>query len=520
MQLNPLNNPFTSADLKQLKKHGISLDKAIDQLNTLRAGIPHAILDRPCTIGDGIQVINKTDAEKYLMLFNRASSEGRVSKFIPASGAATRMFKELLTLYGKREEITLDGLRLIATDAGSALEFFENIERFAFYDELKASLDDDGYSIASLIKKGDLRIILKQLFAADKLNYALLPKGLIPFHRYTDHIRTPFDEQLYEASLLNLGGNVKTGVHFTLSEECFSQIEEHLKSAIEENQYSSLKVLLSTQKPSTDTIASDLEGNPFRNQDGSLLIRPSGHGALIENLNDFDGDIVLIKNIDNVVPEDRIADTIHYSKLLVGYLAELQDEIFSRIKQLTKPDVSSKDIDKIAEFCRERIAITLPEPDWNGWSITAKAEFLAGRLNRPLRVCGMVKNTGEPGGGPFWIKQKDSSVSQQIVETSQIDHDDSEQNKILGTSTHFNPVFIACGIRDYQGHPFNLLEFVDPETGFISTKSKDGKKLKALELPGLWNGSMAKWNTIFIEAPISILNPVKTVNDLLREEHR
>ena len=358
------------------------------------------------------------------------------------------------------------------------------------------------------------------------MNYANLPKGLVPFHAYGDHSRTAFEEHLVEALEYVRDASSVARLHFTVPAPYRQVIQTYLDRVRHRyaQQGAQLDISYSIQKPATDTIAVDSDNIPVRDNNGALVFRPGGHGALLENLTDLQGDIVFIKNIDNVLPDRLKPDTCRYKKLLCGYLVHLQQQVFFHIAQLKASDPSESDgarsaIDAARRFAQDQLSLVLPQ-DFERTALSNQRAFLVAQLDRPLRVCGVVKNTGEPGGGPFWVRQADGTTSLQIVESSQVDMTNAEQRARWQAATHFNPVDLVCGVRDYRGRPFPLARFVDPTTGFISEKSKDGHSLRALELPGLWNGAMAHWNTVFVEVPGSTFHPVKTVMDLLRPEHQ
>lgn len=381
-------------------------------------------------------------------------------------------------------------------------------------------MDNTGKTINALLEERQYKAIVSNLLEAAGLNYGALPKGLLKFHRYADGVRTPLEEHLVEGALYAAGKSGEANVHFTVSTEhrqLFQQLVDAKVAEYEAKYGIRYHVSFSEQKPSTDTVAADMENKPFRDK-GKLLFRPGGHGALIENLNDLDADVVFIKNIDNVVPDRLKGDTVTYKKLLAGVLVTLQAKAFDYLRLLDGGHYSHDQLEEIIRFvqrdlrCRRADLKQLEDADL--------VIYLRKKLNRPMRVCGMVKNVGEPGGGPFLAYNPDGTVSLQILESSQIDMKDPEKKAMFEQGTHFNPVDLVCAVRDYKGNKFNLLNYVDKATGFISYKSKGGKELKALELPGLWNGSMSDWNTVFVEVPLSTFNPVKTVNDLLREQHQ
>jgi hypothetical protein len=517
-----MSNLFHERDLEQIEARGITLDKAVSQVEALRRGLSHARLQRPCTVGDGITVIEKGELERLTDIYSQATLSGRTSKFVPASGAASRMFQALVSLRD-RPELTFSSAEAEKADPDhvALVQFMTGIKRFAFYEDLNSGLGGNGMDIADLIAKGQHAEILDYLLTDRGLNYANLPKGLIKFHRYPDHCRTPIEEHLVEAAATIQDKSGFARVHFTVS----PAHQEVVKAHVDEVRCRYVKALvkyeitISGQMPSTDTLAVDLDNRPFRDRNGKLVFRPAGHGALLENLNDLGGDIVFIKNIDNIVPDRLRGETYIYKRALGGILIELQNKIFGYLKDLSKAGVSERTIGEAFEFARLRLSI-LPPDGIGRASNEEMAKFLYAKLNRPLRVCGVVRALGEPGGGPFWVGRGDESTSVQIVESSQVDMESAEQRAVWASSTHFNPVDLVCGVRDYLGVPFDLLNFSDPNSGFISIKSMDGKELKALELPGLWNGGMAHWNTVFIEVPDITFNPVKTVFDLLKEEHQ
>ncbi|HEX9665207.1 MAG TPA: DUF4301 family protein [Thermodesulfobacteriota bacterium] len=516
---------FSEDDIKQIESHGLTLDRVRSQVETFRKGLPFTILDRPATIGDGILKINEYELERLAGIFSEESAERELIKFVPASGEASRMFRLPHSFYNRYDEINQKIIRAEAEkgdiDHKTFLNFFENIKKFACYEDLKSVMKANGKDIEDHISKGQFNEILEYLLTSRGLNYADLPKGLIKFHRYTDHSRTPFEEHLVEAAAYARDRRGIARVHFTVAKEHERRINDHLENVRSkyEGEGVMLDIAFSIQRPSTDTIAVDLDYKPFRTNGNKLLFRAAGHGALLENLNDLRGDIVFIKNIDNVVPDRFTKEIYFYKKALAGYLMELQKEIFHYLGIMSRNDLDEEMTENILRFLKEKLSIFVPD-DFEKPSREEMNKFIFSRLNRPIRVCGVVKNKGEPGGGPFWVKHGDGTLSLQIVESSQIDVENPDQKRIWESSTHFNPVDIVCGVRDYKGRQFDLRDFRDPSTAFISIRSKDGKYLKALELPGLWNGSMANWITVFIEVPLLTFNPVKTLLDLLREEHQ
>jgi len=501
-------------DKKQIEKLGISIQKIDNQLKHLIKGYPFLNIVKAATVGDGIHRFSDEDIEALVSKYTEGKGTKKVIKFVPASGAATRMFKLLYDYHSASDK------ELILQDKGyhSPAQFFSNLNKFAFFEELRqvAGLMEDKADTAQY------QSIFEALITEKGLNYGYLPKGLLKFHSYPGGSKTAVEEHLVEGALYaSSQGNGY--LHFTVSQEHVELFKKQIEKSIAEieNEYKiKFDIAFSVQKSSTDSVAVTLENEPFRANDGSLLFRPGGHGALIENLNELDGDIIFIKNIDNVVPDRLKPETVKYKQALAGLLLQTQERIFYYLEKL-KPgiNVRNKQIVKVEEYLHHVLCTILPEK-YSNFSKQEKVEYLRSKLDRPLRVCGMVKNAGEPGGGPFWAVNHDGSVSLQIVESSQIDMKNIEKQAIVNESTHFNPVDLVCAFKDYEGRKYDLLNFVDSETGFISQKSKDGKELKAIELPGLWNGAMSNWNTIFVEVPLITFNPVKTVNDLLRPEHQ
>ena len=452
-------NNFSAQDLEQLQARGISVEKAEAQLECFRNGFPELDIVAPASTKKGILAPKRAEQEEYIAAWQQYLAEGhKILKFVPASGAARRMFKNLF-------QYLEDGI-----ETPFIQDFLAHKDQFAFGPQLAGKEGQDA-----------VRYLLNDM------HYGELPKGLLLFHKYRDGARTPALEHLVEGALYCAepakdGEKPTVYLHFTVSHDHLPLFRQHIAENLpkfEEKYNVKYDVTFSEQLPSTDTLAANPDGTPFRTKDGKLLFRPGGHGALIENLNQQDADIVFIKNIDNVVPDRLKKDTIRYKQILAGVLVTEQKRIFEALKD---PNLSDEE---------------------------------RAKLNRPIRVCGVVKNTGEPGGGPFLVREADGSISCQILESTQI-----SDPELMKQSTHFNPVDLVCAIRDYEGKPFDLPKYVDPQTGFISNKSKDGKELLALELPGLWNGAMSRWNTIFVEVPVSTFNPVKTVNDLLREQHQ
>ena len=501
---------LTPQDRRRLKERRISIQTIQHQLGTFQRGIPFAKLKRPCRLDDGISRLGSLDSSAVTQAFERARAAGRMTKFVPASGAGTRMFT---FLQAARFQEASD-------PATEQLEqFFSGLPKFAFYHDLKNTLLRQGHRLDRLIAEKKYHPVIDALL--DSLNYAKLPKGLIAFHRYAGTTRTPIEEHLVEAANYAKDDEGRARIHFTVSPEHQQAIRAHIGQARRKLAQGAATWMVdcSVQKPSTDTVAVAMDNHPFRDSHGNLLFRPAGHGALLSNLQELHGDVVFIKNIDNVVPDHLKETSSKYQKALGGLLIGLQDTLFSFLTRLESGMVSSADLERITEWARHSLAMTFPDK-WSSCTNSQKTQWLFKSLNRPLRVCGMVPNVDHPGGGPFWVEGEDGTTSLQIVESSQVDPDSPTQRDIFTSSTHFNPVNLVCGVRDYLGNPFNLVQFVDPDTGFIAKKSYEGRELKALELPGLWNGGMAKWHSVFVEVPRWTFNPVKTVLDLLLPEHQ
>ncbi|MCI5818483.1 MAG: DUF4301 family protein [Prevotella sp.] len=504
---------LTQDDLKQIASKGITEEQVKHQLQQFESGFPFLKLEAAAAIGKGIEAPTEQERNEYIDKWNRYKAEGKkIVKFVPASGAASRMFKDMFAFVDAAYDVP-------TTDFEK--KFFNNIKDFAFYEELDQTCKtNEGKGIESLISEGNYKAVAANMLQSKGLNYGQLPKGMLLFHKYSEGPRTPMEEHLVEGALY-ASSNGEANVHFTVSHEHMPLFEK--KVAEKKDSYAktygiNYNISFSEQKPSTDTIAANPDNTPFRNSDGSLLFRPGGHGALIQNLNDIDADVIFVKNIDNVVPDRLKEDTVTYKQLIAGILVSLQEKIFEYLRLLDTGNYTHEQLEEIIRFvqrdlcCRKNDIKELEDADL--------VIYLRNKLNRPTRVCGVVKNVGEPGGGPFLTYNQDGTVSLQILESSQIDKSNTEYMKMFTEGTHFNPVDLVCAVKDYKGNAFNLPDFVDHTTGFISSKSKNGKELKALELPGLWNGAMSDWNTVFVEVPLSTFNPVKTVNDLLREQHQ
>ena len=480
---------FDKRDIARIEERGLTPESVNAQLERMRAGFPYLPIVRPASVGDGITTLSDDEAETYEALYVARARRLHAEKFVPASGAATRMFKELFEY--EESGVATPGVRRIV----------ENLENFAFSDRLRLGDSASGGEVVRAM-----------------LDYgAGLPKALIPFHIYPDGSRTAMEEHLVEGALY-AGESGRVHIHFTVSpehEQDFRELVARVGHRYEKAHDVKYAIVFSQQKSSTDTVAATPEGEPFRDGEGNLVFRPAGHGALIGNLNDTDADIIFVKNIDNVTPDHLKADTVLYKKALAGLMLSLQERVFDYVRMLEDKGAGTP-LEEIAGFVGRELSCRLPD-SFAGMDGAAKAGLLKGLLDRPLRVCAMVRNEGEPGGGPFWVANADGTQSLQIAEPPQIA---PEQKHLLAEGTHFNPVDLVCGIRDHRGRRYDLSRYTDPETGLVSTKTMNGKPLVALELPGLWNGAMARWNTVFVEAPVSTFTPVKEVADLLRPEHR
>lgn len=504
---------FTEKDIDQIEAHDSSVVQVERQLQQIREGFPFLRLKAAASIGNGIMQPDPEEREHYIENWNEYKAQGhKVVKFVPASGAASRMFKNLFAFLNVDYNVP-------TTDFEK--QFFNNISMFAFKKALCGKCrENDGVCLKDMIKAGKYKEVVANLLEPKGLNYGNLPKGLLLFHMYDDGPRTPMEEHLVEAALY-ASTNGEAHVHFTVSHDHIALFEkkvEEKKAKYEKMFGVTFDISFSEQKPSTDTIAANPDFTPFRNDDGTLLFRPGGHGALIENLNDIDADVVFIKNIDNVVPDRLKGDTTLYKNILAGILVTLQKQAFEYLELLDSGEYSHEQVIDIVRFVQNDLCCR--KPDIKHLEDAELVTYLRHKLDRPMRVCGVVKNQGEAGGGPFLVINDDGSVSLQILESSQIDKSNKEYVDMFTHGTHFNPVDLVCATKNYKGEKYDLPKYVDPKTGFISNKSKNGRELLALELPGLWNGAMADWNTVFVEVPLITFNPVKTVNDLLREQHQ
>lgn len=518
---------LTPKDFEQITSIGITEEQVLKQLQMLKKDKIPVKLVKPATVNDGIIRFSETEKEELVKIFFKAIETYKIIKFVPASGAASRMFKVLYQHYLMSDEIKESEIREKTKSGKSGyihlLTFINGLKKkkFAFYDDLKDIMLKDGINIKRLIHKGHYKQIIEYILSSKGLNYNNLPKALIKFHNYENYSRTPLEEHLFEAIEYSKGNKNEVRIHFTISPEFKKMISDYLNSIIQRYNKKKIKfkIKLSEQKSKTNTIAVDNNNKLFRDKNNMLVIRPGGHGALIENLNEIEEDIIFIKNVDNIAHDKFKKETITYKKILGGYLVKIQARIFKYLKILSTVKINSRELNNIFKFSKDILNIYFPE-NFKHLPVEKKQTLLYEKLNRPIRICGMVKIEGESGGGPFWIKENDNSISLQIVENIQINDKSKEQKKITLKSTHSNPVDVVCSTKDHLGNKFDLLKYIDHSKYLISHKSLNGKPLKTIELPGLWNGAMAKWITIFVEVPITTFNPVKTVNDLLRDKHQ
>lgn len=504
---------FTPEDLLEFEKRGISFNEVLRQIDVFERGIPHIYLEKPATINNGILKLSEEKIQAKADFFDTKKDQFDIQKMVPASGAASRMFNFLNKFLNSfNPETDTINAYINHNRAYDLTAFFVGLEKFPFYKEVKKILKSDFPDYKSWSKDKYFYTFITILLSSDYLNFANLPKGVLPFHKN----ETPVKEHLKEA-LFYANSNGKTKVHFTISEEHLPVFEQVKNESIEAIAQNGFEVNFSYQKKSTDTIAVHFDKTPFRKKCGNILFRQAGHGALLENLNDLNSDIVFIKNIDNV-SHNYFDEIILYKKALGGMLIELQQQIFGYLNQLDQNPTETQ-INEITQFAKAKLNIIIPN-NFDNQNLLNKVEFLKSKLNRPIRICGMVKNEGEVGGGPFWVRNSRGEVSLQIVETSQINKENEQQKQILDSSTHFNPVDLVCGIRNYKGEKIDLLHYRDNNTGFLTEKTKDGLPIIGYELPGLWNGAMADWISVFVEVSITTFNPVKTVNDLLKVAHQ
>ena len=513
---------FTEKDIQQFENKGITLKQVEAQVSRIKNGMSYSNLISAATIGNGIESYNENETQELIKSYEAKLNELDIVKFVPASGAATRMFKflfQFLNNFNPKKD-TIDSYANKQNDR-LIKAFVFGLEKFPFYKEVLSKAKTINTNFVNLNKNEAYLEIVKTMLNQDGLNYSFLPKGLLPFHEYPTGTNTPFQEHLME-SILYASSNGKANLHFTVSEKHHSYFNAELdkvKKDLEKETNTTFNVSYSYQNEATETLALTVDNTIFRNEDGSILFRPAGHGALLENLNDLNNDIVFIKNVDNIVVLELNKKLSNYKKVIGGVLLKAQEKAFNYLRELDNKAVGEEKLLEIASFISSKMNVVI-EDTFDDLTQSEKRLFLKDKLNRPIRVCGMVKNEGEPGGGPFWVKDENDNMSLQIVEFAQIDIDNKAQKDIVKNATHFNPTDLVCGVKNYKGEKFDLLNYVDSEAAFITMKTQNGIDIQALELPGLWNGSMAYWNTIFVELPVETFNPVKTVNDLLKSVHQ
>lgn len=507
---------FTEKDLQQFASLGLTVEAVNQQINNFKKGFPKTeLIDAATPQNGGIVCFSDEEITKYVTLYKRLSKGKKLLKFVPASGAASRMFKDLYAFSATYFGVANNFEKEFPT----VKEFLQHIRTFAFFEDLEACMDSYAADFGDYMDRGDFSTVINFLLKEQFMGYGSLPKALLKFHRYGELQRTPLEEHIIEGAEYAKSSDGTVNLHFTVSPEhraLFRKKIAEIKRYYETALNIKINIKLSEQKHYTDIIAVDEYNEPMRDEDGKLIFRPGGHGALIENLNECRADLIFVKNIDNVVPDWMKHTTRVYKQALAGLLLDLQQQNFEYLKGLST--ANKKQLRDTMKFAKEKLHISLPE-DFENQSIDQQRAILFEKMNRPMRICGMVKNQGEPGGGPFFTRNSHGNISLQVVETAQINRKDPQQEAILAGATHFNPVDLVCATKDYKGHYFDLRKYVDPETGFISKKTKGSQVMKSQELPGLWNGAMAEWITLFVEVPLATFNPVKTVNDLLRKEH-
>ncbi|MFT5215337.1 MAG: hypothetical protein ACI83H_000445 [Glaciecola sp.] len=513
---------FSDKDIQQIEAKGLTLEQIKDQIALFKGGLPFINLKDAATIDSGILKFEKTEKESYIKKFQERRNDISILKFVPASGAATRMFKflfQFLADYSLDKE-TINSY-INKNKERDLSVFLIGLEKLPFFEEVIHKVHKNIPNFNDLSYNEQRLEVIKTMLEEEQLNLAFYPKGLLPFHKYKEHVSTAFEEHLLEGAQYASSNNL-ANIHFTISEKHKHRFDEEfkfIKEDVEERTNTKFNISFSYQKESTDTIAVNHKKELFRDENNQLVFRPSGHGALIRNLNELEADIIFIKNIDNVVVKKYKNEVADYKMMLAGVLLEIKEKAFYYLKQLDTNSSSEAELLEMAKFVSNKLNVSVGN-EFEKYSVKHQIKYLKDRLNRPIRVCGMVKNEGEPGGGPFWVKDEGGNMSLQIVESAQVDKSSKRQKDIMKNATHFNPVDLVCGTKNYLGEAFDLTNFVDHKTAFISEKTKSGKHIKALELPGLWNGSMANWNSIFVEVPLLTFNPVKTVNDLLKPAHQ
>ncbi|OXB05961.1 DUF4301 family protein [Flavobacterium pectinovorum] len=512
---------FSSSDFVEIYNHGVSIESVLKQLEIFKNGILKSNLISPATISNGILNLTEIDFEAKARFFDLQKSKLKLKKFVPASGAASRMFKFLTTFLNDfdLQKETINAYINRKKDSDLSI-FIVAMEKFPFFEAVDKRLREVYPDFETLDTDYKNYYFIKLLLSPDYFDFANKPKAVLPFHHYQTHIATPIEEHLNECVHYATADQI-SNLHFTVSEIHQSQFEKAVdlvQGNIEKQAKTKINIGYSYQNKTTDSITVDVDNELVRNKNGELVFRPGGHGALIENLNRLDSDIIFIKNIDNVI-QNHIDKIALYKKGLAGILIEIQQNVFGYLKAIEEQHIKESNVVEIVQFLKEQLNINLTN-DFNKFTFENKIIKIKELLDRPIRVCGMVKNEGEPGGGPFWVMDEKGTVSLQIVETSQVDLKNKKQRQILAEATHFNPVDLVCGIKNYKNEKFDLTQFVDHKTGFIVEKSVDGKIVKSYELPGLWNGEMSNWITIFVAVPLITFSPVKTVNDLLKPAHQ
>ena len=513
---------FTEKDIQQITNKGITLEQVKAQVSRIRNGMSYSNLISSATIGNGIESYSENESKDFIESFDEKQNDLDLVKFVPASGASTRMFKFLFQFLNNfnPDKETIESYAEKHKDNLIKI-FISGLEEFPFYEDVLSKTKTINPNFDNLNENEAYYEIVKTILNEEGLNYSFLPKGLLPFHKYSSGTKTPFEEHLMESTLY-ASSNGKASLHFTVSEKHHNYFNDELnkvKDIIEKETNTTFNVSYSYQNKATETLALTTNNEVFRNEDGSILFRPAGHGALLENLNKLNNDIIFIKNVDNIVVLELNEKISNYKKLIAGVLLKVQEQAFSYLNELDNNSIDEQKLLEIAGFLSSKMNVVLDDA-FDDFSQTEKRAYLKDKLNRPIRVCGMVKNEGEPGGGPFWVKDKNGNTSLQIVEFAQIDRKNQQQVDIVKNATHFNPTDLICGVKNYKGEKFDLMKYVDPEAAFITMKTQNGIDIQALELPGLWNGSMAYWNSIFVEVPLETFNPVKTVNDLLKSVHQ
>lgn len=518
-ELDNLGLSFTELDYKQIAEQGIAIEDVFKQIQYYKKGVRKTVIVEPATVGNGIIQLDESEIQQKADFFEFNKSNLKLIKFVPASGAATRMFK-FLNEFLNEFEIEKESINAyINRKKVSELSIFiVGMDKFPFFEEVDLKVRNIYPDVDNLESDYKNYYFIKTLLSPQYFNYSNKPKAILPFHQYKSHIATPIEEHLFECGSYSCSKG-KSHLHFTISEshqQGFDSLIEKTKNKVEEETKTKIEVSFSYQNRKTDVLAVDIANKPFRDENGRLLFRPGGHGALIENLYGLDGDVIFVKNIDNVIQSNKEINAL-YKKALAGIMLELQNQIFNHLQDLEEGQ--SDKVNEIIDFAKSNLNIKVSDEVYK-YTIENQIACIKKMLNKPIRVCGMVKNEGDTGGGPFWVRNSKGVVSLQIVETSQIDLTNTEQASIFSSSTHFNPVDLVCGISNFKGEKFNLPDFVDEKSGFIVEKNQNGRPLKSYELPGLWNGAMAKWITVFVEVPLITFNPVKTVNDLLKAPHQ